>query len=255
MANGLPGADSSVPVTSHVQGQGLIPLATAHLSAVPSFWGRYFTSPETTDSVEYHHALESAPLNAAGIRVLPVARQTLNVNGTAAQGSADAAANAADLLDTFGADYLATLGNVFFMFLDVEGVPSLSAGYYTAWAQTLAASSSNATGGKIKVRPCLYATQADRATWQALAQAMANGADCGGAWVARYLDSGCSEFPAWDDAFVNPIGGAPCPILAWQYAGNCYGDGGIDCSQTNPALDPHLSLLDFLVIPPVPSNP
>ena len=85
---------------------------------------------------------------------------------------------------------------------------------------------------------------------EALRQAMANGADCGGAWVARYLNDGCTRFPDWDDAFVTPAGGAPCPILIWQYAGDCC-SGSIDCSQTNPELDPNASLLQYLALPPV----
>lgn len=252
MANGLPGADSASPVNSQLQGQSLIDLATSHFGAVPSFWGRYFTSTHTAGSVEYRHSMENGPLNAAGIRLLPIARQTLRVNGTAEGGAADAAANADDFLSTFGVDYLVSQGNVFFMFLDVEGSPSLSVDYYTGWAQTLAAHSNSATGGKLTIRPCIYAEPLDGQTWAALAQAMANGVDCGGAWVARYLNNGCNEFPAWDDAFVTPVGGAPCPILLWQYAGNCYGNGGIDCSQTNPGIDPQATLLDFLVVPPAP---
>jgi hypothetical protein len=253
MASGLPGVDSSVPVTSQAQGQGLIQLAIGLLNTVPAFWGRYFTSPQTTGSVEYRHTLENAALNAAGIPVLPIARQTANVGGTAQQGAADAAANAADLLATFGADSLAAQGDIFFMFLDVEGNPSLSVDYYTAWAQTLAQSSSNLTGGQITVRPCIYASQGDTATWQALSQAMASGADCGGAWVARYLGNGCDAVPDWDDSVVTPSVGAPCPILAWQYAGNCAG-GSLDISQTNPELDPYGTLLNFLVLPPVPEG-
>jgi hypothetical protein len=253
MASGLPGVDSSAPVTSQAEGQGLIQLATDLLSTVPAFWGRYFTSPQTTGSVEYRHSLESAALSTAGIPVLPIARQTANVAGTAEQGAADGAANAADLVATFGADELAAQGDIFFMFLDVEGDPSLSVDYYTGWSQSLAQSSKNLTGGQITIRPCIYASQGDTATWQALSQAMASGADCGGAWVARYPGNGCDAVPDWDDSVVTPSVGAPCPILAWQYAGDCAG-GSLDFSQTNPELDPYGSLLDFLVLPPVPGE-
>jgi hypothetical protein len=253
MANGLPGVDSSNPVTSQVEGQDLIQLAISQFNAVPAFWGRYFTNPVTTGSAEYRHALESAALNAAGVRVLPIARQTRNVSGAAAQGAADAGSNAKDFLSSFGADALAAQGNVFFMFLDVEGKPSLSLDYYTAWAQALAQTSADATGGQVKIRPCIYASHGDIATWQVLAQAMAKGADCGGAWVARYPGGGCNAVPDWDDTVVTPRGGAPCPILAWQYAENCAHDC-LDLSQTNPALDPYATLLNFLMIPPVPAG-
>jgi hypothetical protein len=253
MPNGLLGVDSSIPVTSQVQGQGLIQFATDQLNAAPAFWGRYFTSPQTAGSVEYRHDLEGPALNAAGIPVLPVARQTRNVDGTAQQGAADAAGNAADFLASFGADALATQGSVFFLFLDVEGKPSLSVDYFTGWAGALAQSSKDATNGQVTLRPCLYAAQGDNPTWQALAEAMAAGTDCGGAWVARYLLSGCSTVPNWDDEFVTPSAGMPCPILAWQYAGDCFNDS-LDLSQTNPNLDPEGTLLDFLMVPPLPAG-
>jgi hypothetical protein len=253
VAVGLPGVDSSVPVTSQAQDRNLIQLAISQFSAVPAFWGRYFTSPQTTSCAEYRHALESAALNTSGIRVLPIARQTCNVNGSSAQGAADAAGNAEDFLSSFGVDALAAQGNTFFMFLDVEGKPSLSLDYYTAWAKGLTETSGNATGGKVTIRPCIYASRSDIATWQVLAQAVANGADCGGAWIAHYISEGCSAVPDWDDGLVIPKIGLPCPILAWQYAGDCAG-GCLDLSQTNPALDPYATLLDFLVQPPLPSG-
>jgi hypothetical protein len=253
MASGLLGVDSSIPVTSQVQGQGLIRLATTQLNATPAFWGRYFSSPQTKSAAEYHHGLESGPLNAAGIPVLPVARQTRNVNGSAQQGAADAAANAADLLASFGVPAMAAQGSVFFLFLDVEGSPSLSVDYYTAWAQALAQSSSTASNGQVTIRPCLYAAQGDNPTWQALAQAMAAGADCGGAWVARYPAGGCSAVLNWEDHLVTPSVGVPCPILLWQYAGNC-ASGSLDLSQTNPNLDPKATLLNFLMLPPPPAG-
>lgn len=246
MAFGIPGVDSSSPVTSELIGQ-----ASGQFGAAPAFWGRYFTSPTTGGSVEYRHAAENGPLNAAGIRVLPVARQTGRVGGTAADGAQDAALNAADFLGTFGSAVLAAQGGVFLMFLDVEGAPSLSADYYTGWAQGLA-SAGNAAAGSVTLRPCLYAAQGDAATWAALAQAMAAGAACAGVWVARYLDSGCEQIPAWDDEFVTPAGGVPSTILAWQYAGNCNG-GALDLSQTNPGIDGQGLLLNLLVLPPTPA--
>jgi hypothetical protein len=51
---------------------------------------------------------------------------------------ADARGNIDDLIETFGTDYLAGLGQEFLMFLDVEGSPpsnpSFSADYYAGWA-------------------------------------------------------------------------------------------------------------------------
>lgn len=245
MAQGLPGADSSAPVTTE-----LIEEATNLLGATPVFWGRYFTSVTTTGSVEYRHATENEPLNAAGIRLLPVARQTNHVNGSQDQGLTDGSANAQDFIITFGAEVLAAQGGQFYIFLDVEGSPSLSVDYYVGWAQGLAQEAQSLTGGSVQMLPCVYATRSDTTTWSAVEQAMAAGAACHGAWIARYYTGQC-EMGEWSDSIVTPASPSPfpVPILAWQYAGNCL-DGQIDCSQTNPEIEVVSSLLSFLLLPP-----
>jgi hypothetical protein len=182
--------------------------------------------------------------------VLPIARQTKNVDGTQANGSADAEANADDLLATFGPDYLASLGGEIYMFLDVEGSPSLSRAYYTGWSQTLVAHSSSQTGDRVEVLPCVYATRADNATWSAVAAAVAAGAVCEGVWVARWPSHGCQPLPEWNNDRVQPSVAIPCPVLIWQYADDCHGGGGFDCSETNPNIDLEEDLLNHLVLPP-----
>jgi hypothetical protein len=250
MAKGKPGADSSVAVTSQVGGTGLIDLATTLFGETPVFWGRYFTSTGTGGTVEYRHLRENQPLRDRNIRVLPIARQTRNVGGAIAQGSADAQQNADDVLATFGADYLASQGGRFCVFLDVEGSPSLSADYYGGWAQTLEAHSMSVTGGRVTLLPALYAARGDAATWQAMADAVKSGAGCIGVWVARYRLHGCQALPDWDDALVAPETPIPCKVLIWQYSDECQGNGGFDCSETNPAIDLQAELLNYLVLPP-----
>jgi hypothetical protein len=249
MAKGNPGADSSVLVTSQIGGKSLVRLATDLYSEPPAFWGRYFTSAWTGGNVEYRHLKENAILRENGIRVLPTARQTKRVDGDEAVGSADAIANAHDILVTFGADYLQTLGGEFYVFLDVEGAPSLSQAYYTGWANSLTEHSSAATSGAVTLLPCVYATQSDSATWSAVSAAAAMGVDCRGAWVARWTHHGCHALDEWDDARVQPKVSIPCPVLCWQYADDCHGGSGFDCSQTNPALALD-DLLNHLILPP-----
>lgn len=252
MAQGQPGADSLSPVTAD-----LVAAAVSLYGATPAFWGRYFTSAATAGSGEYHHATESAPLNSAGVRLLPVARQTTHVAGSAQQGSADGAANAQDFISTFGVDALTDQGGAFYMFLDVEGnpaagSPSMTVDYYTGWAQGLARQAETLSGGHVRLLPCLYAAHGDAATFQALQTAMQAGASCHGAWIARYLDSLVSgAMGDWNDRAVSPAAPSPfpVPILAWQYAQNCLA-GQIDCSQTNPAIDLQNDLLQYLVLPP-----
>ena len=250
MAKGRPGADSSVAVTTQVAGTGLIDWATTLFGEAPVFWGRYFTSTGTDGTVEYRHRTENQPLRDRNIRVLPIARQTRNVGGDSAQGSADAQQNADDVLATFGADYLASQGGRFCVFLDVEGGPSLSADYYGGWAQTLEAHSMSATAGQVTLLPALYATRDDTVTWQAMADAVESGAGCMGAWVARFRLHGCQPPPDWDHTLVAPEMAIPCKVLIWQYSDECQGSAGFDCSQTNPGIDLETELLNYLVLPP-----
>jgi hypothetical protein len=216
------------------------------------FWGRYFTSPTTSGSAEYHHATENGPLNAAGIRVLPVARQTSHVSGGQQQGQTDGALNAQDFVETFGVAELNAQGNQFIMVLDVEGNPELNPDYYTGWTQGLISTAQQMSGNTVQMLPCLYASHGDTPTWDALGTAMDAGAPCAGVWVARYLNSLVSgQMGDWSDSKVTPTSPNPFPatILAWQYAENCL-NGAIDCSQTNPAIDLQNDLLQFLVLPP-----
>ncbi len=248
MARGLPGADSSSPVTVD-----MVQSAAALFGETPAFWGRYFTRATTTGTVEYRHAQENPVLAQFGIRLLPIARQTKDAGGTAAQGAADAQGNVGDLFATFGVDYLASLGGELLMFLDVEGTPasgspSLALDYWAGWAPTLASYSGASSAGRVAILPCVYARQGDDATWDTLTQAAAQGIPCHGAWVARYYSGSC-DLSDWDDAIVTPVVPVPCDILLWQYAENCC-DGAIDCSQTNPGLDIQTALLQRLILPP-----
>jgi len=250
MAKGKPGADSAASVTNQVGGKGLIDLATVLFGEPPVFWGRYFTGISTGGAVEYRHLKENKALRDKNIRLLPIARQTRRVNGAFADGSADAESNAEDLIVSFGIDYLASLNDEFYMFLDVEGSPSLSQAYYTGWAQTLTAHSGEITGGRVKILPCVYATRSDTPTWTAVAATAAAGTPCNGAWIARWVTSGCQPLPQWKANQVKPLVTIPCKVLIWQYAADCHGGGGFDCSETNPAIDLEADLLRYLVLPP-----
>jgi hypothetical protein len=247
VSQGLPVADSSSPVTAE-----LISAATQLFGAAPAAWGRYFTGPTTAGTVEYRHAAESAVLAAAGIRLLPVARQTRDVGSGQQHGVSDAQQNVADLLDTFTPTALAAQGGEFLLFLDVEGnpsagSPSLALDYYLGWAETVTAYSRSQTDGAVTVLPAVYARQGDDATWNVLVAAQAQGAACHGVWVARYYYSSCS-MTDWDSALVQPDVALPFDIPLWQYAENCC-QGRIDCSQTNPTVDIQTLLLDRLIRP------
>ena len=250
MAIGSPGADSAMPVTTIIDGKTLIALAQDLYGSTPVFWGRYFTSVATTGVVEYRHLKENRILFNSGIRVLPIARQTKRVDGTIADGSADATANAEDLIKTFGQGHLASEGGNFFMFLDVEGSPSLSQSYYSGWANTLISHSAELTHGAVQILPCVYAPRGDNTSWQSVAAAFERGVKCLGIWVARWVQHGCGKLVDWDDATVNPTIALPCNALIWQYSNDCRGDAGFDCDQVNPSIDVNNDLLNHLILPP-----
>jgi hypothetical protein len=249
MPTGLPGADSSTPVTAQ-----MIEAAQQLFGATPAFWGRYFTSASTTGEVEYRHATESPVLAQFGIRLLPVARQTTHVGGSNAQGTADAEANVGDLFATFPPSYLAVFGAQYLMFLDVEGnpsagSPSLALDYFLGWGKTLVESSQSQSGGTVTILPCVYARQGDAATWNVLVEAEVQGVACQAGWSARYYTGQCA-LSAWDDSIVLPGVSLPFPILIWQYAENCC-DGAIDSNQANPEVDIQSLLINKLIPPPL----
>ena len=251
MAQGMPGADSASLVTTQIDGRNLIELATDLFGRTPVVWGRYFTSVATTGVVEYRHLQENQILRGNNIRVLPIARQTKNVASTVADGSMDAKANVEDLIQTFGTDYLASLGGQILMFLDVEGAPSLSAPYYRGWAATLIAYSRDFSSNKVTILPCVYGTQADNATWTAVAEAMGPAVEFHGAWIARWRVTGCNNLLDFDESIVRPPSlPASLKILLWQYSNDCHGAGGFDCDETNPAIDLDGDLLNKCVLPP-----
>ena len=254
MAHGKPGADSSSLVTTQFGGKNLVELAKDLYGEYPVFWGRYFGGSAGPGWAEYRHRREDGVLNRAGVPVLPIAQQTKRVHGTESQGRADAKANAADVIGSFGgAAYLKTLGSQFLMFLDMEGPPLsvLSEAYYTGWANSLISSSQTITGGEITLRPAIYATQGDIGTWKAAINCVARGVPCDGAWVAAWLhrEPSCTPVPDWDSARVTPAVALSFPILAWQYDAECHGGSGFDMNQLNPGIDA-ASILDRLILPP-----
>jgi hypothetical protein len=109
------------------------------VKTAPAFWGRYFSTPTTGGPVEYSPDAENAILRAAGIFVLPIARQTGGVDGSEQQRERDGRANSAALIATFGLSYLVSQGREFLMFLDVEPCPGRSPGHVRASAQVRAA--------------------------------------------------------------------------------------------------------------------
>jgi hypothetical protein len=244
MARGLPGADSSVPVTYQISGRSLIDLATDLFGEAPVVWGRYFTSPSTGGSVEYRHLRENLPLRNRGIRVMPIARQTKHVSRDDSLGANDARANVEDVISTFGANYLQAQGGRFLMFLDVEGAPSLSEAYYRGWANTVVAHSAAFSGGAVTIVPGVYATQGDNPTWLALGAAAASGVPCEGVWIARWRIRGCGAPLDFDSnmGLVRPSVPLPWEILLWQYADECHGGNGFDCNEINPNIDLHACL-------------
>jgi hypothetical protein len=254
---GRPGVDSSSPVTTEKDDKTLPEIAKDLFGRYPSFWGRYFTSIHTPGNTEYRHLHENLILHDSGIRVLPIGRNTAAVGGSKNQGINDARMQVDDLLATFDSRYLAGQGGRFFLFLDVEFENPLSVSYYSGWATTVIELSRSRTRGAVEIRPCVYASQGDTPTWEAIATAEADGIPCDGAWVAHWLEAGpnedtskgCLALPEWDEEKVTPPVPLICPVLIWQYSSQCRGWNGFDCNQTNPNLNAG-DILRFLILPP-----
>lgn len=247
----LVGFDSVEPISA-----AWIARATTLMGSAPKFCGRYF-GPGPPSPYEYQHAVENGPARAANCPILPIGDQTNRVAGPT--GASDGAGNAADVISTFGADYLASIGKEFYLVLDVEGQPSLSVAYYIAWSAAVITRAQQLSGGRFTLLPCVYASENDGPTWKALASSMLKGAVCAGAWVASYVTTTAVNLPidpAWNPSKARMNTGddtpAPtCPVLLWQEAGGFDGTPyeALDPNIVSPNID-SAAFLSRLILPP-----
>jgi len=249
----LLGADTLVPVTHRVDGRSVVDLVREHYGgATPLFWGRYFKRPGFAE--DYQAAAESAVLRENNIQLLPIARQTARVAGTAVQGAQDAIDNVDAFVQSLGVESLAKAGGEMLMFLDVEGTsaqnPNLSTDYWIGWSGALVSRSRALSGGRFAVVPGVYCRKDQSPTWQAIADADRLGFPCTGAWVFRMHTDACTKaIPNWEAAFNTPAVPLPCPIMLWQFAIDCLFDGGADFDMVNPEVEIANARLNRLVLP------
>ena len=85
----LLGADTLVPIS-----QNILDSVKQRFGAMPLMWGRYFKRPDFAE--DYQPAAENPILAANNIRLLPIARQTARVAGTASDGASISATAAGD---------------------------------------------------------------------------------------------------------------------------------------------------------------
>lgn len=240
------GVDTLDPVTTK-----LLSDAQQMLGGRPQFWGRYFKNPK--DHV-YDPLTESPLLRTNGIALLPIARQTKHVAGSAELGASDARDNAAALVHALGVDHLAGQGTQFLMFLDVEGTkknPSLSPAYYTGWSRALIDESRSLSGDRFTIVPAVYARTKDDDTWTAIATAVAAGAEaCRGAWVARGHSCSSANPATFETVFLTPSVPLAFPILLWQFKLDCPPATQIfDLDMANPDDSAGKFLMERLAIP------
>lgn len=248
MVSSLLGADTLVPVTGELVGA-----VRAHLKATPVFWGRYFKRPGFAE--DYQPEAENAVLSAHHIRLLPIARQTNRVAGSASDGAADAILNVNAFVGSLDLENLAAIGGELLMFLDVEGTseknPNLSVDYWIGWSGALVAHSRRLSGGRFTIVPGVYCRQNQNTTWEAIARADELGFPCEGAWVFRARTGACTKpVPLWDSAFNTPAVKLPCPVMAWQFAIDCVVAGGVDFNMVHPDPTVESALLNRLIVPP-----
>ncbi len=244
------GIDSLVPSSAAALGNAQ---SNTYLGQPPAFWGRYFYAPGQINSSgkkdTHYSAKENAFLRASNIRLLPVARQTGNV-GDPNKAAADAKNNVDAIFECLPVNYLAGADPSALVFLDVESDRPLVAGYYKAWAETLAQYSQQVSQGRVRLLPAIYAGPLDKQTWTALKAALGGGSACYGAWMARYYYGSPVPRP-WEDDLVTPQGGVQPPILAWQYWASpdqATPPFNFDTSLASPAHSD--VLLNGLIMPP-----
>lgn len=228
-------------------------MVARHLKTTPVFWGRYFKRPGFGQ--DYQPAAEDAILNAHHIRLLPIARQTNRVAGSASDGAADAILNVDAFVESLQIEKLAAIGGELLMFLDVEGTsernPPLSVDYWIGWSGGLIAQSRRVSGRRFTLVPGIYCRQNQNATWDAIVRAASLGFPCAGAWVFRARTGACTKaIPTWDAPFNTPAVKLPCPIMAWQFAIDCLFEGGADFDMVNPDPTIESAFLNRLVVPP-----
>lgn len=245
----LLGADSLVPVTDDI-----VAMVRKRFGTTPLFWGRYFKRPGFEQ--DYNPATENRVFTSHAIRLLPIARQTNRVAGTATQGAEDALLNVDAFTKSLGVDHLARIGGEMLMFLDVEGTsdkhPNLSLEYWMGWSTALVAHSRRVSGGDFTIVPAVYCRQNQNPTWDAIARAAQLGFPCAGAWVFRMRTGACDKpIPGWDAAFNTPATELPCPVMLWQFAIDCLFEGGVDYDMVNPDPAVATALLNRLVLPGV----
>ena len=248
---GAAGADSSTEVVHTIYGKTLLEHAWGLFGGPPKFWGRYFKTPEQQGGTQYNPKTENAAFASAGIRVVPIARQTGRIHGTNADGSSDAKGNVLAIFAAFGLDCLERQGGEFYVYLDDEGAPNptLSADYWQGWSDALLKYSQQISSAKITLLPGLYCNF-DHASWVALDKAVSQGARCESAWVARWKSSGqiCMPVQPWSEPHITPDPAPSCPIHIWQYAQECHGGDGFDMDEANPRL-PLDEFLAKLILP------
>ena len=220
----------------------MIPEAQKLMGAFPRFWGRYFQG--NLNSGAYFRATENKPLRSAGIRVLPISRQTNRVDETQQIGTQLGTLHAKDVLNNFGESYLASQQvDGFYFFLDVEPTDPLSVGFYLGWSTAVIKSST-----KVRFLPAVYLNVADSTTTKNLSTAMKSGAQCHGLWVANYGNNQALIYP-WSKDKARVATPVPCKVLMRQYAGDIK-NGLYDFNQMNPFLDNQELVLKRLILPP-----
>lgn len=241
------GADTLVPVT-----EDIVQMVRTRFGSTPLFWGRYFKRPGFAE--DYQPQIENRVFNANAIRLLPIARQTNRVAGTATDGAEDAILNVDAFTTSLGVDHLRKIGGELLMFLDVEGTsakqPNLSVEYWMGWSTALVAHSRRVGGGDCVILPAVYCRQNQNPTWDAISRAAQLGFPCAGAWVFRMRTGACDKpIPQWDAPFNTPAVTLPCPLMLWQFAIDCVFEGGVDFDMVNPDPGIASALLNRLVFP------
>lgn len=243
-------ADCSVPIT-----QRHLDLARLEFGETPVVWGRYFNG-HRTHPAEYV-TTEAARFRTAGLKLLPIAQQTTEVQKAEAA-AAHAKMNVEKFISRIGVDRLAANAREYLMFLDVEddpktSSPALGAAYFVNWSKALVAESRGQSNNRFTIFPAIYAPRRSNDTWNALLEAQQAGAEpCRAIWVTRSHDNACDKpVPDWNAQhdFRTPAVALPYPIVCWQFALDCPDRNGVDFDLLTADDADRAMLLSRLVVP------
>jgi hypothetical protein len=209
-------------------------------------------------------------LQKYGIRVLPLAQQTMRFNDIDAKtkstydtGIADGICNADAFITVFSITPDDSNSYHIFLNIEIDQQTPVNSEYFKGWTVGLTKGVQKA-GRKISLLPAVYiGTTGSIESWKALEIAVADlGKPLSAGWIARYGKGytgkpalKCKDIDRWrDNSQLNNLSFPTDGVGAWQYQENCYVEDRrklVDVSILNPAPAVRTSFINGLIEPKI----